>query len=200
MHIARVTDQWEKAKIAYYIWLFDLTVGRRLLLAFCLACLTGIAAQIRIPLGFTPVPVTGQVFTVLLSGVLLGHGFGAAAMIFYLIAGFAGLPWFAGGQGGFLIGPTTGYLIGFVPAAALVGWLLEKKRIHSYRSIVAAMILGISIIYLCGALNFALFMRTSLKTTFTMAVLPFIIFDIGKAIIAAGISKAFVPDRFHLVK
>ncbi|OGC39640.1 hypothetical protein A2Y85_00815 [candidate division WOR-3 bacterium RBG_13_43_14] len=191
--------QWEKKKIAYYTWLFDLAAGRKLLLALFIACFTGISAQIRIPLGFTPVPVTGQVFAVLLSGILLGHGYGAAAMLFYLIAGFAGMPWFTGGQGGMLIGPTTGYLIGFVPAAALIGWLLEKKRMHNFVLIIVAMFTGILIIYIFGAINFALFMKTSLKATLTMAVLPFVAFDIVKAIIAAGISKTVIPYRFKSI-
>ncbi len=200
MHINQILQQWEKKKIAYYTWLFDLAIGHKLMLAIFMAGITGIFAQIRIPLGFTPVPITGQVFTVLLSGILLGHGYGAAAMLFYLIAGFAGIPWFTGAQGGLLIGPTTGYLIGFVPAAAIIGWLLEKKRIYNFLSIISAMFLGILIIYAFGAIQFALFMKTSFQATMTMAVLPFIAFDAVKAIIAAGISKLLIPHRFRSIK
>ena len=194
MHVNQFLIHWEKKKIAYYSWLFNLTVSRKLLFALFMAGFTGISAQVRIPLGFTPVPVTGQVFAVLLSGILLGHGFGAISMLFYLAAGFAGMPWFTGGQGGLLIGPTTGYLIGFIPAAALIGWLFEKKRMHNFLSIMISMIIGILIIYIFGALNFALFMKTSFRTTLTMAVLPFVAFDMMKAIIAAGISKLIIPQ------
>lgn len=196
MRVNQLLNRWEKKKTAYYSWLFDLTVGHKLLYALFLAGFTGIAAQIRIPLGFTPVPVTGQVFAVLMSGVLLGHGYGAAAMLFYLIAGFAGVPWFTNGQAGMLIGPTTGYLIGFVPAAALIGWQLEKNRLHTYFSILISMFTGVLIIYLFGAVNFALFMKTSLKSTLLMAVLPFVMFDVIKAMIAAAICRMIIPQRF----
>ena len=83
-------------------------------------CVAGMA-QVRIPLPFTPIPITGQTFAVLLVGVALGSRRGAASLALYLLMGLAGLPFFAGGASGmaYVLGPTGGYLVGFIAAAAL---------------------------------------------------------------------------------
>src|SRR5512143_1882057 len=93
-------------------------------------------AQIRIPLPFTPVPVTGQTLAVLVVGAALGARKGAASLLLYLLAGFAGLPVFSGGSAGgaVILGPTGGYLIGFIVAAYLIGVLSARgmdRRIHT---------------------------------------------------------------------
>src|SRR5215210_8996578 len=97
-----------------------------LVVAFSL--LTALSAQVVIPLPWTPVPITGQTFAVLLTGALLGSRLGALAMIAYLIEGASGLPFFHAGRGGFqhLLGPTAGYLWSF-PAAAFVTGLLAER-------------------------------------------------------------------------
>ena len=93
-------------------------------------------AQVRIPLPFTPVPITGQTFAVLLVGAVLGSRRGAASLLLYLMQGLVGLPFFAGGTSGLaiLLGPTGGYLVGFIVAAYLVGLLAARgldRRIPS---------------------------------------------------------------------
>lgn len=93
------------------------------------AGLTALAAQVSIPLGFTPVPLTGQTFAVLLTGGLLGAKRGAAAMALYVALGAIGFPFYSAGGGGWQVatGSTMGYLVGFVLAAALVGALAERQ-------------------------------------------------------------------------
>jgi biotin transport system substrate-specific component len=90
--------------------------------------LIAISAQIAIPLPFTPVPLTLQTLVVLAAGVVLGSSRGALAITLYLLEGCAGLPVFSGAASGIthLLGPTGGYLIGFLPAAWLTGFLAEK--------------------------------------------------------------------------
>jgi len=132
---------------------------RDLLLVLAFASFTALAARIALPLPFTPVPITGQTLAVLLSGVLLGSRRGALAQLAYLAQGAAGLPVFAGGRAGLgvLLGPTGGYLVGFVLAAGLVGWLAERGwRLHTGRLFVA-LLLGNLVIYLCAALWLARF-------------------------------------------
>lgn len=90
------------------------------------AGLTGLAAQISVPVHGSPVPVTGQTFGVLLVGAALGARRGAASMALYLVAGFVGVPWFAGGTAGSIHLSTLGYLVGFILAGALVGALAER--------------------------------------------------------------------------
>ncbi|MGB9890072.1 MAG: biotin transporter BioY [Anaerolineae bacterium] len=112
----------------------------------------GLMAQIAIPLPFTPVPITGQTFGVLLVGALLGSRRGALALGLYLLEGIAGLPVFAGGSGGLarLLGPTGGYLVGFVAAAAVTGWLCERGGDRRVLTAVLAMLAGNLVIYLFG--------------------------------------------------
>lgn len=105
-----------------------LAVKAGAVLAF--VALTAVAARVRIPLPWTPVPITLQVLPVFLSGALLGPKLGAISMGAYLLAGLLGLPVFAGGRGGLevLLGPSAGYLLGFVAGAAMVPWVRRLGR------------------------------------------------------------------------
>ena len=100
------------------------------------ALLTAVAAQITIPLPWTPVPVTGQTFAVLVAGAALGWRRGAASQLLYVAMGAVGLPFYADGASGWdgLSGATGGYLVGFVIAAALVGALAERRHDRSVRT------------------------------------------------------------------
>jgi len=109
-------------------------------------------AQASVQLPFTPVPITGQTLGVLLVGTLLGSRLGALAVGLYVLEGAAGLPVYAGLKGGLpvLLGPTGGYLLGFVAAAFAVGWLAERGwDRHAFKT-VAAMLLGNALIYAVG--------------------------------------------------
>jgi len=121
-------------------------------LAFAGSILLAISARLSFPLPFSPVPITGQTLAVLLLGILLGSRIGVLSVIIYLLEGFAGLPVFAAGSTGplYLLGPTGGYLIGFIPAVFLVGYLFEKGWHKNIYSIVATMVLGTAVIYIFG--------------------------------------------------
>ena len=98
------------------------------------AALTGVVAWFKIPLPFTPVPITLQTLLVLMSGAMLGAYYGALAMIIYLVLGAIGLPVFAGGSSGFgaLLGPSGGYLLSYPIAAFVIGKMLEKKKLSKF--------------------------------------------------------------------
>src|SRR3989338_7757412 len=118
------------------------------------AALTGAVAWFKIPLPFTPVPITLQTLMVLLSGAMLGAYFGGLSMIIYLILGAIGLPVFAGGSSGIgaLLGPTGGYLFSYPVAAFVIGHILQKKTKFMF-SIILAMLVGTLIIYAMGTIQ-----------------------------------------------
>ncbi len=164
--------------------------------ALILAALTGLAAQVRIPLPYTPVPLTGQTFVVLLSGVVLGGVWGAASQILYVGLGAVGMPWFAGGVAVQPLGPTAGYLLGFIVAAALVGRVIERfSATRRFLPQLAMMFGGMTVIHLCGAVGFLALTGASLSATIRMAVLPFVLADAGKAIAAAAVARALLPAK-----
>jgi biotin transport system substrate-specific component len=196
MQLTHAIDRYRYARYLVFKWRDELCLLYKLGLALAFACLTGLAAQIRIPLPFTPVPITGQVLAVLLSGIVLGGCYGGLSQVFYAGLGTVGLPWFSGGNGGLaaITGITGGYIIGFVPAALAIGWLASRsasvRRLHFQLLLMAA---GVSIIYIFGAAQFAIVMNTGFLKTMKMAVLPFIPVDLMKAIVAAGISASILP-------
>lgn len=193
--IARL-HEWEERKITYYHRQQELTIVRKLILCLGIAALTGVSAQIRIPLPFTPVPITGQVLVVLLAGITLGSRYSGLSMLLYLALGAVGLPWFANFSSGIPIGPSAGYIYGFVPAALLIGWLAARYSGKMSSLILAViMLLGVGVIYLCGAVNFALYMKTDIVRTLYCAVIPFIPVDIVKAFIAAGVARLILPVK-----
>ncbi len=170
------------------------SVWAKALLVIAAAYLTGLAAQIIIPLPFTAVPITAQVFVVLLIAGLYRPTLAAASQVLYLAAGAAGLPWYAGGIARF--GITGGYIVGFVVAAILVSTLLKHPAFRkSALRVATTMSIGVAIIYLLGATWYAIMTQTSLQTTVSLAVTPFIIGDAIKIAFAAAIVYAARPDR-----
>ena len=150
--------------------------------------LTALAAQVVIPLPWTPVPITGQTFAVLLTGALLGSRLGALAMIAYLIEGASGLPFFyAGGSGAqhLLFSPTSGYLLSYPVAAFVVGLLAERGWDKRFLSAAAAMTLGSLVILLGGWAWLARFVSPA--AAFQAGVAPFLIGDVIKLALAAAV-------------
>lgn len=160
-------------------------VKRRALLILAGSLLVALAARVTIPLPFSPVPITGQTFAVLLVGALLGSRAGAAAMIAYLAEGAMGLPVFAGGRGGadVLVGPTAGYLYGFVAAAFVTGWLCERGWDRRVTTAALAMLVGNVVIYLFGLPWLAYFVGPD--RVLVAGLLPFIPGDLLKLVLAA---------------
>jgi len=155
------------------------------------ALLTAICAQIRIPLGFTPVPITGQTFAVLLAGAVLGKKLGALSQLTYWLAGLTGLPFYSNATGGWSAGTgaTMGYMIGFIFAAAAIGHLAERKHDRQFITSLPAMLLGSAIIYVCGATWLAhsleIAVATGEKNAIALGVAPFLIGDLLKILLAA---------------
>jgi biotin transport system substrate-specific component len=147
--------------------------------------LTALAAQIAIPLPWTPVPITGQTFAVLLVGALLGPRRGFAAQALYLLEGAAGLPVFAGGTGGALAfaGPTAGYLVAFPFAAAAVGALCARGWDRRFVTMFAAMLVGSGVIFGLGLTLLARFVPASMLLA--QGLLPFVPGDLLKSALAA---------------
>ena len=147
--------------------------------------LTGLAAQIAIPVPWSPVPVTGQTFAVLLSGALLGSRRAFLGQLLYLIEGAAGLPVFAGGLSGVgrLVSPAAGYLYAFPFAAALTGALVERGWDRRFLTMFAAMLLGSVVIFALGLAWLSRFAPPG--QLLAMGLLPFIPGDLVKSALAA---------------
>lgn len=161
------------------------------------ALLVALAAQVRIPLPFTPVPITGQTFAVLLVGASLGSWRGGASLVLYVLLGAAGLPFYAGGRHGWEIiqGASGGYLIGFILAAAVTGALAEKGWDRKFRSSIGAMLTGNVIVYLVGLPWLAAVLGTDLEKTLAFGLYPFVPGDLLKLYLAA----AALPTAWKLV-
>ncbi|MFQ5834384.1 MAG: biotin transporter BioY [bacterium] len=150
--------------------------------------LTALGAFVWIPLPFTPVPITLQTFFVLLGGAILGRKLGASSQLLYLGLGGLGLPIFAGVSGGLsrLVGPTGGYLIGFVLAAYLVGRMTKKKR-GSLWSLMLIMGVGEGVILFLGTLWLAWVLRIGIGQSLYLGLIPFLPGDMLKLMGAASI-------------
>lgn len=149
--------------------------------------LVTLAAQVRIPLPFTPVPITGQTFAVVLVGAGLGAVRGTITLLLYVALGAAGLPIFSGWQGNWVVftGATGGYLIGFIVAAAVTGFLAERGWDRHLRSSIGAMLTGNVIIYLFGLPWLAAVVNTGFTKTLEAGLYPFIPGDLIKLYLAA---------------
>ncbi len=144
-----------------------------------------LTAQVAIPLPFSPVPITGQTLGVLVTGTILGANRGALAVLFYLMEGAVGLPVFAGLKGGlpYLIGPTGGYLFGFIAAAYIAGYLAQRGWDRDiFKSLLSMTIANLSI-YVVGLPVLALY--TGTEKAPLLGLYPFIFGDILKIMFAA---------------
>lgn len=173
----------------------SMRIAREVTLIAGFALLTAALAQVRIPLGFTPVPVTGQTLAVLLAGASLGAWRGASSQLLYWLMGMVGLPFYSNGTGGWSVatGPTMGYLVGFIVAAAVVGRLAEYRHDRHVLTSVAAMTLGSMIIYVCGAtwlaINLGIPLATGEQNAISLGVTPFLVGDVIKMCLA-GLATA----------
>jgi biotin transport system substrate-specific component len=153
------------------------------------AALTALAAQVSIPLPFTPVPLTLQTLAVLLTGAALGTVRGVLSMVLYLVAGVLGAPVFSNHSSGWG-GPTFGYVLGFVVAAAVVGRLAERGATRGVARTAAVMVVGNLIIYAVGVPWLMAVAHLSLPRALALGVLPFLIGDAIKIVVAAGLFPA----------
>ncbi|MEV0633622.1 biotin transporter BioY [Streptomyces sp. NPDC050619] len=159
------------------------------------AALTGLAAQIAVPVPGSPVPVTGQTFAALLVGTTLGARRGLAALALYAVAGVAGMPWFADGKSGGAM-PSFGYIIGMMLAAFVVGALARRGADRSMLRMAGTMLLGEAIIYAVGVPYLAYAADLSASAAIAAGLTPFLIGDALKAALAMGL----LPSAWKLVK
>lgn len=189
-----VTKCRRSASAPLYRWREESSTLTKVMAALLFALLTALAAQVRFVLPFTPVPFTGQVLMVLLGAVVLGR-YGALSQVMYLGMG-ASLGWFSGLVGtAALAGVTGGYLAGFVIAAFLLGELVERRREWGGAQIAAAMSLAVLVIYAAGALQLALVLGLNATEALVMGVLPFLLVDGIKVLMATAIGGVFLRPR-----
>lgn len=158
------------------------------------AALTGLAAQIAVPVPGSPVPVTGQTFAALLVGTTLGAGRGAASLALYALAGLTGVPWFANGTSG--VGVSFGYILGMILATAAVGALARRGGDRSTLRMAGTMLVGEAIIYAVGVPYLAATAHISLSAAVAVGFTPFLLGDAIKAVLAMGL----LPTAWKLLK
>ncbi|HWS35075.1 MAG TPA: biotin transporter BioY [Actinoplanes sp.] len=170
--------------------------ARSVLLVLGGAALIGLSARIVVPVPGSPVPVTGQTLAVLLIAAALGPWRGPAACLTYLLAGLAGVPWFAAPKA-----VTFGYLLGMLLAAVVVGELARRGHVRTWWRVVPVMILGHLLIYTAGVPWMAISLDLDAATAVRTGILPFLAGDALKVLIAAGVlslrprSVRWTPDH-----
>jgi len=200
-------DNYFEKRYSLFKWRSETSNANKLVMAFFMACITGLMAQLVIPLPWTPVPITAQTFAVLFAGIVMGRYWGGLSMLIYLIIGLIGVPWFAGATGGFetILGASGGFLIGFVLAALVVGYLSDKYvKVRSFMPMLTLLFFAnFVLIYVPGIIGLGtwLYITTGtlpgIWTLLAMGVLPFIIGDIIKIGGASVLAKAVTPkDSF----
>jgi biotin transport system substrate-specific component len=178
--------------------LIDRSRARDVVAIVGFALFTALAAQITIPLGFTPVPITGQTFAVLLAGGVLGANRGALSMGLYVALGAIGLPFYAEGSGGWTAatGATAGYLVGFIAAGFVVGKMAEHGQDRKLSTSLPAFVAGSLIIYGFGAswlaydLGLPLTAAAGEPSAISLGVAPFLVGDVLKALLAGAMLPA----------
>ena len=200
MYNVKELDGFKRASWLFFNWSRSLTVVKKSLFAIGIACLTGLSAQVRVPLPWTPVPITLQTFFVLLAGVLLGRNWGGISQIIYVGVGMLGVGWFAGGS---IFGPTGGYLIGFVLAAFFLGYVIDTYvKLRNFVSILYLMLFtSFFLIYIPGLIQLGFYFYL-IKGSFpgfmpllAMGLFPFVPGAIIKVVLASAVAAAIIPKN-----
>ncbi len=183
-------DTYFRKRYSLFAWRSHTSLVNKVIMAFFMACITGIMAQVIIPLPWTPVPITAQTFAVLMAGVVLGRWWGGISQLMYLIVGLLGVPWFAGLTGGYgiFLGPTGGYLLGFILTALVLGFCTDKyAQSRNFRPMLGLMsLVDFAFIYIPGLLGLGLWLYLvkgsfpTIMTLVSMGLLPFILGDLVK--------------------
>lgn len=174
-------------------WTNAESVYTRILWSVVFAGLTALAAQLRITLPFTPVPVTFQTLLVFSSGLFLGPQYGLLSQAVYLVLGIVGLPVFQGGNGGvtYLAGPTAGYLFGFLAYSYFSGLFFYSLKVHrsAFFEMLVIYFLSVFCIFLPGVTMLKLQMDVSWEQAIALGLTPFIIGDIFKVIASVTVAR-----------
>jgi len=197
---ARIT----RTKYDVFRWRYELAIPKKLAVALGMAALTGLLAQVRFMVPWSPVPITAQTFAVLLAAVLLGRWWGGVSMAIFAGLGFMGVPWFSGWASGF--GATGGYVIGFILAALFLGYFTDKYiRSRSFLSMLGLMLFAnFVLIYIPGLIWLGLWLNmvpgtpaASFSALLGMGLVPFIAGDVTKAVLAAAIARGVTPKQAY---
>jgi len=189
----------------FHKWRNELDLVYKVMLALGFAALTGLMAQVRIVLPFSPVPITGQTFAVLLAGIVLGR-WGGPSMALYVGLGSAGVPWFTNWQGGLtsLTGATGGYLLGFIFAASFIGIMTERYTRSGKLSTLVPLVLfaNFFLIYLPGLLVLNVWWSEfvgpiTITKLLSVGLIPFLVGDLLKVAAVIGIAKFALPGSDH---
>lgn len=193
----------KRSRRRFFAYRKDATLAERAALALGFAALTGLAAQIYVPLPFSPVPITLQTFAVLVTGVALGARLGGASQALYAGIGAAGVPWFTGATAGLgtIFGPTGGYIVGFVVAAAVVGYVTDRfvtsRGLLGLIGLLGAVnflvIYGVGLPWLFAWLTLTTGGATTIPDVLTMGLVPYIPGDVVKVVGAAFVGTALLP-------
>lgn len=189
----------EFSTLSFYRWRYDARFEQKLLLALAFAAFTGLCAQLRLYLPWTPVPITMQTFAVFLSAILLGRNWGGVSQALYVAIGALGVPWFAGLKGGVsvLLGPTGGYLLGFIISALFVGYLIDRYIVSRFFVTLLPILLfaNFAIIHGLGcAWLYALYAgQLTIFDVLFMGSLPFVPGDLAKIFAVSAVGKLITP-------
>jgi biotin transport system substrate-specific component len=199
-----IDNYFEKREIIFK-WRSNTSLAHKVILAFLVACFTGIMAQVVIPLPWTPVPITLQTFAVLMAGIFLGRYWGGISMMMYLVVGLLGIPWFAGASGGIeaIISASGGYLLGFIFAALFLGYFVDKYvQSRKFLSMLGLMFFANFVfLYVPGLIQLSIWTHYATGITpgiweiLLMGVLPFVAGDILKIGGAATLTKLVTPKK-----
>jgi biotin transport system substrate-specific component len=207
MDVTLSINKYRLMRYQFFKWRYELEFSYKMMLAFSFACLTGLLAQVRWYLPWSPVPLTGQTFAVVLGAVVLGKWWGGIGQSLYLGIGLLGMPWFAGFHAGFsyLLGPTGGYLIGFIIASFFLGYFMDKYvKSRRYLTMFALMLVanfgivfGLGLLQLYGWVFFTTGTAVDLWGLLMMGLIPFLVGDLIKIAVAAGVASFITPKQAY---
>ncbi|MDP7158232.1 MAG: biotin transporter BioY [SAR324 cluster bacterium] len=179
VHVMIYSSTRRPTLIQHIPW--DSGLLRYALVALVGSCLLAVSAKVQVP--FWPVPMTMQTFVVLVLAIACGPRLGAATVALYLVEGGAGLPIFANGGGlAYMMGPTGGYLVGFLASALVVGFLAERGWDRSMITTAAAMLIGEVVIFACGLAWLGQF--TTYEKVVELGLTPFLLSEVFKILLA----------------
>lgn len=199
-----MNNYFEK-RYSLFKWRSNTSLVNKVVLAFLVACFTGIMAQVVIPLPWTPVPITLQTFAVLMAGIFLGRYWGGISMLIYLAVGLLGVPWLAGMSGGIeaLLSASGGYLIGFILAALFLGYFMDKYvQSRKFLPMLGLMLFAnFILLYTPGLIQLSIWTQSATGVApriwelLLMGAIPFIAGDLLKIGGAAALTKVITPKQ-----
>jgi len=201
--MTQLLERYRLQRLSYYEWRNQATWLQMLVIAGGLACLMGLLSQVKVFLPWTPVPIVASQIGIILAAVLLGNRWAGMSMMIYVLAGIAGIPWFAGASGGLaaLTSPTSGYLLGYIISAMFMGHLFDnqikaRKALPLTGAILFAQLVLVyvpGLIYLYLWLDVAGGQNVTLINLLYMGFIPFVVGDVIKSLIGAVAAKAILP-------